>query len=88
MAQDDDEEIRSGAARIIVGMLGGEKGVVQQRAVEMWYDWATRLLSGFDRNSEELEQWLGWISDLAQDHKGYGEFPCISVWKESLKSSR
>ncbi|EAL20900.1 hypothetical protein CNBE2610 [Cryptococcus deneoformans B-3501A] len=71
LAQDDDEEIRHGAARIIVGMLGGEKSVVQQRAVEMWYDWATRLLLGFDRDSDELGQWLVWISDLAQDHKGY-----------------
>lgn len=71
LAQDDDEEIRHGAAGIIVGMLGGEKGVVQQRAVEMWYKWATRFLLRFDRNSDELGQWLTWISGLAEDHKGY-----------------
>lgn len=84
MAQDDDEEIRHGAAGIIVGTLGGEKGVVQQRAVEMWYSWATRFLSSFDRNSDGLGQWLTWISDLAEDHKGYGEFLCNRVWTASL----
>lgn len=84
MAQDDDEEIRHGAAGIIVGMLGGEKGVVQQRAVEMWYNWATRFLLRFDRNSDELGQWLTWISGLAEDHKGYGEFLCNFVWTASL----
>ncbi|WVO23120.1 uncharacterized protein IAS62_004465 [Cryptococcus decagattii] len=71
LAQDDDEEIRHGAAGIIVGMLGGEKGVVQQRAVEMWYNWATRFLSSCDRDSDGLGQWLTWISDLAKDHEGY-----------------
>lgn len=84
MAQDDDEEIRHGAAGIIVGTLGGEKGVVQQRAVEVWYNWATRFLSSFDRNSDGLGQWLTWISDLAEDHKGYGEFLCNRVWTASL----
>lgn len=84
MAQDDDDEIRHGAAGIIVGTLGGEKGVVQQRAVEMWYNWATRFLSSFDRNSDGLGQWLTWISDLAEDHKGYGEFLCNRVWTASL----
>lgn len=84
MAQDDDEEIRHGAAGIIVGTLGGEKGVVQQRAVEMWDSWATRFLSSFDRNSDGLGQWLTWISDLAEDHKGYGEFLCNRVWTASL----
>lgn len=84
MAQDDDEEIRHGAAGIIVGMLGGEKGVVQQRAVEMWYNWATHFLSSFDRNSDELGQWLTWISDLAENHEGYGEFQGNRVWTASL----
>ncbi|WVQ79286.1 hypothetical protein IAT38_001382 [Cryptococcus sp. DSM 104549] len=70
LLQDDDEEIRQGAGAIVVDALGGGREVVQQKALEMWYGWATGYLRGLDKDGEEMREWLVWLRELAEDRQG------------------
>ncbi|KAK8849592.1 hypothetical protein IAR55_004927 [Kwoniella newhampshirensis] len=71
LLQDDDEEIRHGAAGIVTSGLGRNRGVVQSRAVELWWEWVKGYLH---KVTEPIRvEWLKWISDLAEDRSGLEE---------------
>ncbi|WVQ75014.1 hypothetical protein IAR50_004622 [Cryptococcus sp. DSM 104548] len=72
LVQDDDEEIRQGAASVIVGLVGREEGVVQQKAVEIWYVWAEQHLLKLsdDGDTAQLGQWVSWLHEISTDRQG------------------
>ncbi|ODO00815.1 hypothetical protein L198_03142 [Cryptococcus wingfieldii CBS 7118] len=70
LVQDDDEEIRQGAAAVIVGLAGREEGVVQQKAVEIWYAWAEQHLLKFDGDSAQTGEWVSWLHEVSTDRQG------------------
>ncbi|WVO13844.1 hypothetical protein L204_101467 [Cryptococcus depauperatus] len=71
LTQDDDEEIRQGAANIITLASDVERRVIQQKAHAMWYDWAVGYLLSLTRNSEEWCKWISWLKELSLDQDGY-----------------
>ncbi|WWD20217.1 hypothetical protein CI109_104693 [Kwoniella shandongensis] len=71
LVQDDDEEIRQGAASIIASGLGRKRGVVQSKAVGLWWSWVEDHLLSL--SGARREAWLSWLKVLAADRTGVEE---------------
>ncbi|KAL7425015.1 hypothetical protein Q5752_000702 [Cryptotrichosporon argae] len=61
LLQDDDEDIRIGAAAIVSAQLGLARPVVQCKAVELWWAWLNELLA----DPAAREAWEAWLVDRA-----------------------
>lgn len=66
LLQDDDLEIRQGAASIVQRGLGLKRPVVQQKAVELWWAWLESQLT----DTAERGQWEEWLWVKALDADG------------------
>lgn len=65
LLQDDDVEIRQGAASIVQRGLGLRQPVVQLKAVELWWSWLRGQLQ-----SSAAEGWEDWLWAKALDKEG------------------
>lgn len=78
LLQDDDEDIRQGAATIVVDGISESRNarpIVQVKAYEMWWAWILKRVSGSYEDS-----WIDWLFDLAIDRAGFGQFKsCFTV---------
>ena len=81
LLQDDDEDIREGAAEIVATGLGQPR-CVHERVIDLWWTWARKyVLCGVDATS-----WVLWMSTLCTDIDGLSQFPSSSS-KDQANSS-
>lgn len=66
LIQDDDLEIRQGAASIVQRGLRLKRPIVQQKAVELWWTWLESQVT----DAAEREQWEDWLWSKALDAEG------------------
>lgn len=66
LLQDDDLEIRQGAAAIVQRGLRLKRPMVQQKAVELWWSWLESQLV----DAAERAQWEEWLWTKALDIDG------------------
>lgn len=66
LLQDDDLEIRQGAASVVQRGLGLKRPVVQQKAVELWWAWLEAQLG----DAAERARWEEWLWSRALDADG------------------
>jgi hypothetical protein len=67
LLQDDDEEIREGAAEIVQRGLKLERGICQAKALELEWNW---LATHYRGDARVLE----WIAEICIDEKVFGTF--------------
>ena len=73
LLQDDDEDIREGAAEIVSTGLGQPR-CVHERVIDLWWTWARKyVLCRVDATS-----WVLWMTALCTDIVGLSQFPSSS----------
>lgn len=66
LLQDDDLEVRQGAASVVQRGLGLRRPVVQQKAVDLWWKWLEAQLT----DNAEKERWEEWLWSTALNEEG------------------